>query len=206
MREVDVNDTELANGDDDGWLAVVLANRLPVFDAAAKKPVRHMACPVNVEGQLEALPKPLPPVASFEFALAQDWTVLATINAASSPDARVMGHVDTSRWCCPRPRSAPVRRGRRRFCRRQERRRRQDRRLARRRRGDGAARREHAGSSATQKVAAAALDPDAKRPVRDTMAQGFRLPIELYAIEKVLASRCWRTGRSPPTRARPSRR
>ena len=29
VREVDVNDTELANGDDDGWLAVVLANRLP---------------------------------------------------------------------------------------------------------------------------------------------------------------------------------
>ena len=46
----------LANGDDDGWLAVVLANRLPVFDAAAKKPVRYMACLVNVEGQLEALP------------------------------------------------------------------------------------------------------------------------------------------------------
>ena len=34
MREVDINDTELANGDDDGWLAVVLANRLPVFDEA----------------------------------------------------------------------------------------------------------------------------------------------------------------------------
>ena len=33
---------------------------------------------------------------------------------------------------------------------------------------------------------AVALDPDAKRLVRDTMAQGFRLPIELYAIEKVL--------------------
>ena len=37
VREVDINDTELANGDDDGWLAVVLANRLPVFDAAAGK-------------------------------------------------------------------------------------------------------------------------------------------------------------------------
>ena len=29
VREVDVRDTELANGDDDGFLAVVLANRLP---------------------------------------------------------------------------------------------------------------------------------------------------------------------------------
>ena len=62
VREVDVNDTELANGDDDGWLAVVLANRLPVFDAANDKPVRYMACLVNVEGQLAALPPPTPPV------------------------------------------------------------------------------------------------------------------------------------------------
>ena len=72
VREVDVNDTELANGDDDGWLAVVLANRLPVFDEANKKSVRYMACLVNLEGQLEALPPPLPPVTSFEYALAQD--------------------------------------------------------------------------------------------------------------------------------------
>ena len=37
VREVDVSDTELANGDDDGWLAVVLANRLPVFDTAQRQ-------------------------------------------------------------------------------------------------------------------------------------------------------------------------
>ena len=187
VREVDVNDTELANGDDDGWLAVVLANRLPVFDAAAKKPVRYMACLVNVEGQLEALPKPLPPVVSFEFALAQDWTVLATINAASSPDARVMGHVDTSQVVLPstalgpgaaRPPAIPA----------------AGKNPADAKIGvslDGGAAMAQPGvstqwSSATQKVAAAALDPDAKRLVRDTMAQGFRLPIELYAIEKVL--------------------
>jgi hypothetical protein len=30
VREVDLSDTELALGDDDGWLAVVVANRLPV--------------------------------------------------------------------------------------------------------------------------------------------------------------------------------
>ena len=29
VRAVDLADTELAMGDDDGWLAVVLANRLP---------------------------------------------------------------------------------------------------------------------------------------------------------------------------------
>lgn len=187
VREVDVNDTELANGDDDGWLAVVLANRLPVFDAAAKKPVRYMACLVNVEGQLEALPKPLPPVASFEFALAQDWTVLATVNATSSPDARVMGNVDTSQVVLPsaalgpgaaRPPAIPA----------------AGKNAADAKIGvslDGGAAMAQPSvstqwSSATQKVAAAALDPDAKRLVRDTMAQGFRLPIELYAIEKVL--------------------
>src|SRR5512139_637463 len=58
VREVNINDTELANGDDDGWLAVVLANRLPVFDTANNKPVRYMDCLVNVEGQLAALPPP----------------------------------------------------------------------------------------------------------------------------------------------------
>jgi hypothetical protein len=41
-------------------------------------------------------------------------------------------------------------------------------------------------SQVSQQVAAAALDPDAKRLVRDTMAQGFRYPIEAFAIEKVL--------------------
>ena len=80
VREVDVNDTELANGDDDGWLAVVLANRLPVFDKAANKPVRYMACLVNLEGQLDALPPPLPPAPSFEYVLAQDWSVLAALD------------------------------------------------------------------------------------------------------------------------------
>lgn len=189
VREVDVNDTELANGDDDGWLAVVLANRLPVFDEANKKPVRYMACLVNLEGQLDALPPPLPPVPSFEFVLAQDWSVLATVNAASSPDARVMGNVSLGNLVLPSAALGPA---------------------AARPEGlaamalnktsadakigvalDGSAAMQQPGvgqqwSSATQKVAAVALDPDAKRLVRDTMAQGFRLPIELYAIEKVL--------------------
>ena len=190
VREVDVNDTELANGDDDGWLAVVLANRLPVFDEANKKSVRYMACLVNLEGQLEALPPPLPPVTSFEYALAQDWTVLAQVSAASTPDARVMGNVALSGVVLPvaapglnAPRAAG---------------------LAGPALGASSAANTRIGVtldggaamaqpsvgaqwvSATQKVSAAALDPDAKRLVRDTMAQGFRLPIELYAIEKVL--------------------
>ena len=93
VREVDINDTELANGDDDGWLAVVLANRLPVFDTANNKPVRYMACLVNVEGQLDALPPPEPPVEHFAFELAQDWSVLAAIDPQTDPDRRVMGGI-----------------------------------------------------------------------------------------------------------------
>jgi hypothetical protein len=187
VREVDVNDTELANGDDDGWLAVVLANRLPVFDAANGKAVRYMACLVNVEGQLAALPTPQPPVASFEFALAQDWRVLAAVDPRGGPDVHVMGNALQGQLVLPA--AGP---------------------LAQRPPGaaapflqkgavaaqpvvtiDGAAKMAQtpvaAGwTSATKQVTAVALDPDAKRLVRDTMAQGFRLPIEAFAREPVL--------------------
>ena len=58
VREVDIDDTELAMGDDDGFLAVVLANRLPQFDRAGCTPVRYMACLINLEGQLDVLLEP----------------------------------------------------------------------------------------------------------------------------------------------------
>ena len=62
VREVDVNDTELANGDDDGFLAVVIANRLPQYDRTTRQaPVRYLACLINLEGQLDVLPPPQPP-------------------------------------------------------------------------------------------------------------------------------------------------
>jgi hypothetical protein len=186
VREVDVNDTELANGDDDGWLAVVLANRLPVFDDANKKSVRYMACLVNLEGQLEALPKPTPPVANFEFVLAQDWRVLASADLRGGPDVQVLGNVQLGNVVLP----AAGARGR------------PAARAAVAKAGataaaqpvvaiDGAAKMTQPSvgkqwSSATQQVAAVALDPDAKRLVRDTMAQGFRFPIEAFALEKVL--------------------
>jgi hypothetical protein len=51
VREVDLNDTELALGDDDGWLAVVLSNRLP------QPGVRYRACLISLEGQLDKLPE-----------------------------------------------------------------------------------------------------------------------------------------------------
>lgn len=50
VREVDLRDTELALGDDDGWMAVVLCNRLP------QPGTRYTACLVNLEGQYGELP------------------------------------------------------------------------------------------------------------------------------------------------------
>jgi hypothetical protein len=50
VREVDLTDTELALGDDDGWLAVVLANRLP------QPGMKYTACLVSLEGHGDDLP------------------------------------------------------------------------------------------------------------------------------------------------------
>jgi hypothetical protein len=189
VRQVDINDTELANGDDDGWMAVVLANRLPVFDTANGKAVRYMACLVNLEGQLGALPPPDPPEDQFKFELAQDWTVLAALDRSIGADPRVMGGVDLGNIVLPSPgglvqaqppgtAAAPQ--------------------ATAEVRGtptvgvslNGAAAMNEtpaAGQwkSATEQVASVALDPDAKRLVRDTMASGFRYPIEVFAVEKV---------------------
>ncbi len=190
VREVDVNDTELANGDDDGWLAVVMANRLPVFDTANAKPVRYMACLVNIEGQLAALPKPQPPEEHFRFDLAQDWSVLAAIDPRVGADRRVMGGIDPGGIVLPaagglldgRPDAvprAPVAAGKAASSP-----------FVGASLDGGAAMNEaaHAGQwrSTTEKVASAARDPDAKWLVRDTMAAGFRYPIETFALEKVL--------------------
>ncbi|HEX8942480.1 MAG TPA: hypothetical protein VF785_05025 [Gemmatimonadaceae bacterium] len=196
VREVDINDTELANGDDDGWLAVVLANRLPVFDAGANKPVRYMACLVNIEGQLDALPPPLPPDDHFRWELAQDWTVLGSIDPTIGPDPRVMGGIGLGGVSLPLAGGMPAgMRARGRAARA---------RLALPATMSQPAASAHVGASidggatmheapvgaqwasATEKVSSVALDPDAKRLVRDTMASGFRYPIEAFAIEKVL--------------------
>jgi hypothetical protein len=66
-REVDIHDTELMMGDDDGFLAVVISNRLPLPGRDANgdpAPVKYLACLVNLEGQfdrlLERAPDPVP--------------------------------------------------------------------------------------------------------------------------------------------------
>jgi len=59
VRQVDLHDTELMMGDDDGWLAVVIGNRLPLpgRDAQGHEvPITYLACLVNLEGQFDELP------------------------------------------------------------------------------------------------------------------------------------------------------
>lgn len=50
VRQVPLDDTELAQGDEDGWVAVVLATRLP------RPEMRYRACLVSLEGQWSELP------------------------------------------------------------------------------------------------------------------------------------------------------
>lgn len=71
VRHVDLADTELALGDDDGYLSVVLANRLPqpgppADDGGPETSVRYTAYLVNLEGQLDVLPTAEDPVFDFE--------------------------------------------------------------------------------------------------------------------------------------------
>ncbi|MGI9052149.1 MAG: hypothetical protein ACR2HQ_05780 [Ilumatobacteraceae bacterium] len=188
VREVDINDTELANGDDDGWLAVVMANRLPVFDTATGSSVRYLACLVNLEGQLPALPPPRPAVDFFEYAVVQDWSVLASVT--TSTDHLVMGTEVADIAGIVLPGSGlldgPADAARAGFA------------------GQGAGAQLTVGAAldgsasamtevsiatqwatATENIAAVALDPDAKVQVRDRMKQGWQYPIELYAVEQV---------------------
>jgi hypothetical protein len=63
-REVDINDTEQMMGDDDGFLSVVIANRLPlaaVGPDGTEQPVKYLACLINLEGQFDVLLPESPP-------------------------------------------------------------------------------------------------------------------------------------------------
>lgn len=98
VREVDVRDTELGAGDDDGFLAVVLANRLPIAVAqpdgrggTTSQPVKYLACLVNLEGQLDALPTTQVTDDELQLVAAvQDLRLLAYQSAGHS-DQLVMG-------------------------------------------------------------------------------------------------------------------
>lgn len=63
-REVDIHDTEMMMGDDDGFLSVVVANRLPLpgRDAEGREvPVTYLCALINLEGQLGVLRRESPP-------------------------------------------------------------------------------------------------------------------------------------------------
>ena len=97
VREVDLADTELAMGDDDGFLAVVLANRLPQPGVDADGtliPRKYLACLINLEGQYDVLPKPLPEVDLVDhfdaLAVVEDLRV-DTSALVTNPDAFTMG-------------------------------------------------------------------------------------------------------------------
>jgi hypothetical protein len=68
VREVNLDDTEMAMGDDDGFLAVVIANRMPQFDRVNCRPKAYTACLINLEGQLGVLPDRTPPRLFFDIA------------------------------------------------------------------------------------------------------------------------------------------
>jgi hypothetical protein len=70
VRAVDLRDTELAMGDDDGWMAVVLGNRLPQPGG------RYLACLINLEEQYDSLPAK-PPEASLKLEFVR---ALSTLN------------------------------------------------------------------------------------------------------------------------------
>jgi hypothetical protein len=57
-RQVDITDTELMMGDDDGFLAVVISNRLPLSgrdENGDEAPVMYLACLVNLCEQFDSL-------------------------------------------------------------------------------------------------------------------------------------------------------
>lgn len=60
VRQVNVEDRELAAGDSDGWFAVVVANRLPAPGRT------HVACLVSIEERTDVVPDEPPPVAPAE--------------------------------------------------------------------------------------------------------------------------------------------
>jgi hypothetical protein len=186
VRHVDITDTELANGDDDGWLAVVLANRLPVYDIANDKPVRYMACLVNLEGQLPVLPTSADvDVNDFDFARVQDWRVLKAIDSKAGPDSRVTGGIDLGGIILPGPDGQAGVQSTGGFAAPQAG---TSRAVAVSLNGAQTMKEIPAAqywASSAEQVTKAALDPDAKSLVRDLMAADFRLPIELYAGENV---------------------
>jgi len=184
VREVDLEDTELAIGDDDGFLAVVMANRLPQYDRVACKPVRYTACLINLEGQLPALPPPSVPLRDFG-AMAQVFDIrdyyAQTDTVGGSPDIAVMA-TTLGAFSAPGFSAAPaavqaasstgIKSP--------------DVRLARTTAPRaGAAADWRTTTKTIENVALTTATADVAFAVRDAMKGGFRLPIEGIVLEKV---------------------
>jgi hypothetical protein len=156
VREVDIDDTELALGDDDGWLAVVLANRLP------QPGKRYLACLLNLEGQLGVLPAPTLPAARFDGTLVvQDFRALAP---DLDPDRYLMNRAAgtaTAGLATPGAAAPAGTTGRR----------------------APAVGGWETAPQTVERLAVSAAAEDAYRVVRDGMTIGFRVPIEAVAAE-----------------------
>ena len=76
VRKVDLSDTELALGDDDGFLAVVLSNRLPQpgppDEHGDPTPRKYTACLINLENQVGTLLANEPPSVPYFSSVAID--------------------------------------------------------------------------------------------------------------------------------------
>jgi hypothetical protein len=124
-REVDITDTELMMGDDDGFLSVVISNRLPLpgrGEDGEDVPVKYLACLVNLCGQFNSLPPKAPdppadviittlPIVKFatEVTLAgQDHIVMGTVPATfdAIPKAAVEGTVINKAVVNPKAKAA----------------------------------------------------------------------------------------------------
>ncbi len=172
VREVDIRDTELANGDDDGFLAVVLANRLPQYDRTNDKPVRYLACLINVEQQVDNLAHPPPNVVTkfdaTEFVF--DVRPLAR-DAGSDTDRFVMGGVASATLSrelaadigfASRPvANAPAA-------------------------GKATSAQWAATQQRVEEAALSAANVDAGRVVRDVMLEGFRVDVDHFVFQEPL--------------------
>jgi hypothetical protein len=167
VREVDLGDTELALGDDDGFLAVILANRLPQYDRVNCKPIRYMACLISLEGQIDVLPPPQPDFDLHFDALAVVQPAAAVVNF--SVDQVAMGPVAAGTQATASQSIAPH--------------------ALSQAHAAPAATKMIADSwkvaqTNVNAIAVSASPAEAGRLVRDQMTANFRLPIEAILFEK----------------------
>jgi hypothetical protein len=186
VREVDLEDTELAMGDEDGFLAVVMANRLPQYDRVVCKPVRYTACLINLEAQDKALPPPSVPLREFG-AMAHVFDIrdfyATSDGGGGSPDIAVMATQAagfTALHGAVRAPQAPTALANAASIKAPDIRKAQTATPS-----AGAAADWQVATKTIESVALTAASSDVAFAVRDAMKVGFRLPIEGIVLEQV---------------------